>query len=67
MPDELPVYLTALEVGQLLRLSAKSVYRLVKDDPSMPAIRLGGTVRFPRSMLLRWLEQHAPVSTSDST
>jgi excisionase family DNA binding protein len=42
----------------MLRLSVKSIYRLVEQDPSIPAIKLGGAVRFPRAMLLRWLEQH---------
>ena len=48
-------YLTADEVGALLRLSAKTVYRLAKGDPTFPALKLGGTVRFPRERLLRWL------------
>jgi excisionase family DNA binding protein len=50
-----PAYLTALEVAELLRVSVKSVYRWVKDDPSLPALRLSGTVRFPRERLERWL------------
>lgn len=49
-------YLTADQVGkQLLQLSAKSVYRLAKADPTMPMLKIGGTVRFPRERLERWL------------
>ena len=54
-PSTEPAYLTADEVGALLRLSAKTVYRLAKTDPTLPVLKLGGTVRFPRDRLLRWL------------
>jgi excisionase family DNA binding protein len=50
-----PLYLTPEEVGELLRRSVKSVYRLVKLEPSMPALKLGGGVIFPRERLLKWL------------
>lgn len=50
-----PAYLTADQVGELLQLSPKTVYRLVKADPTMPALKLGGAVRFPRERLERWL------------
>ena len=39
--------LTAAQVGELLQLSAKSIYRLAADDPTMPMLKLGGTIRFP--------------------
>jgi excisionase family DNA binding protein len=48
-------YLTPAQVGAMLQLSAKSVYRLSKADPTMPMLKLGGTVRFPRERLERWL------------
>jgi len=50
-----PLYLTAAQVGRLLQVSEKSVYRWMKTDASMPALRIGGTVRFPRERLERWL------------
>ena len=52
---QLAPYLTAAQVGELLQLSAKSIYRLANADPSMPMLKLGGTVRFPRERLERWL------------
>src|SRR5262245_53521339 len=55
-PPPEPEYLTPPEVAKLLRVSVKSIYRWLREDPGMPALRLGGTVRFPRSPLLRWLE-----------
>ena len=59
-----PVYLTPDEVASLLRLSPKSIYRLVKEDASMPALRIGGSLRFHRERLDRWLrdrEQGRPA------
>ncbi len=52
-----PAYLTPAEVAELLRVSEKSVYRWAKTEPTMPVLKLGGSVRFPRERLLRWLEQ----------
>jgi excisionase family DNA binding protein len=43
-----PSYFTVAEVADLLRLSAKSIYRLAQENPDMPMLKLGGTVRFPR-------------------
>lgn len=55
--DAGPAYLTAAQVGRLLQVSEKSVYRWVKADPTLPALRIGGTVRFPRERLERWLRE----------
>lgn len=58
-----PAYLTADQVGELLQVSEKTVYRWLKADPTMPALKIGGTVRFPRERLERWLrdrEQGSP-------
>jgi predicted DNA-binding transcriptional regulator AlpA len=60
-PGPTPEYLTADQVGELLQLSAKSIYRLAKDDSTFPMLKLGAgrnsTMRFPRERLARWLEQ----------
>jgi excisionase family DNA binding protein len=48
-------YLTVDEVAEVLRVSAPTVYRLVKRDPAVPVLRLPGLMRFPRERLLRWL------------
>jgi excisionase family DNA binding protein len=60
-------YLTAVQVGKMLQLSAKSIYRLANDDPTMPMLKIGGTVRFPKERLERWLrdrEQGRPHTRS---
>ena len=52
---EAPSYLTAAQVATMLQVHPATVYRMAAADPSMPAVRLGGTVRFPRERLLKWL------------
>jgi excisionase family DNA binding protein len=59
-----PTYLTAADVAEMLQVSEKSVYRWANAAPTMPALRIGGTVRFPRERLERWLrdrEQGRPT------
>jgi excisionase family DNA binding protein len=56
-PAAEPVYLIAAQVGQWLQVSEKSIYRWAQDDASMPVLRIGGTVRFPRERLERWLRE----------
>lgn len=66
----LAAYLTPTQVAEMLQLSAKSIYRLAKSDPTMPMLKLGGTVRFPRERLERWLrdrEQGRPRTGSLSS
>ena len=56
-PKALAAYLTPAQVADMLQLSAKSVYRLAKADATMPMLKVGGAVRFPRERLERWLHQ----------
>jgi excisionase family DNA binding protein len=53
-------YLTAVEVAELLRVSPKTVSRWSLEDSSMPATRIGRTVRFEREALLAWVRRHQP-------
>src|SRR5438045_2518648 len=48
-------YLTAGQIAELLQVSEKSVYRWAAGDPTFPMLKIGGTVRFPRERLIRWL------------
>ena len=52
-----PIYWTADDVALALSVSRSTVFRLAKSDPTMPSLRLGGVVRFPRERLLLWLRQ----------
>lgn len=49
-------YLTPAQVADMLQVSEKTVYRWAATEATMPVLRVGGTVRFPRERLLRWLQ-----------
>ena len=53
-------YLTALQVADLLQVDEKTVLRWSLQDPTMPVLRRGRVVRFPRERLLAWLERQEP-------
>ena len=48
-------YWTAENVGELLHVEPSTVYGWAKRDASMPMVKIGGTVRFPRARLMEWL------------
>jgi excisionase family DNA binding protein len=50
-----PQYLTPEAVAQMLRVSPSTVYRWAASDATMPALRVGKTVRFRTDLLERWL------------
>jgi predicted DNA-binding transcriptional regulator AlpA len=52
-----PDYSLAKEVAEVVRLSEKSIYRIMKTDPTFPHVRISGSVRFPRARVLRWLSK----------
>ena len=56
---ETATYLTPAELAELLRVSVKTVSRWQLQDSSMPVVRLGRVVRFPRADLLRWLARRS--------
>jgi len=66
----LPAYLTPKDVAQLLQISEKTVSRWHLEDASMPCIKRGKVVRFPREALMAWLARqdasrrtnHAPIT-----
>lgn len=53
-------YLTALQVADLLQVDEKTVLRWSLPDASMPVLRRGRVVRFPRERLLTWPERQEP-------
>ncbi len=51
---DLPTLLTADEVATWLKLKPKTVY-LMAAKKRLPCVRFGGSLRFDRDVLLRWL------------
>jgi excisionase family DNA binding protein len=55
-----PLYLSASQVAELIQVDEKTVLRWSLEDASMPVLRRGRVVRFPRERLLTWLERQEP-------
>ena len=51
MPDS---YLTLREVAELLKLSEKTLYRLVQQG-KLPSFKVGGSWRFRRTDIEKWI------------
>ena len=64
-PQE-PLYLTAAQVAAVVQVDEKTISRWSLEDPSMPVLRRGRVVRFPRERLLAWLERQEPRSARRS-
>jgi len=61
MASDLPTYLTAAQVADMLAVHERTVLRWAGEDASMPVTRLPGrTVRFERAALMRWLTRRQP-------
>lgn len=55
--DELPLFLDAKVIGELLGLSRTSVYELFHEQ-GFPYIRLGKKIVVPRDKFIKWIESH---------
>lgn len=53
--DELPDVLTVAEVAKYLRLSTRTVYRLIEED-ALKASRYGRSIRVLKTELIIYLE-----------
>jgi excisionase family DNA binding protein len=57
LPGALPEILTADELAAFLRVSRKTVYAGFKAGEIPGGKRIGGTIRFHRDAVLRWLAE----------
>lgn len=55
-------YLTTAQVAEIVQVDEKTILRWSLEDASMPVLRRGRVVRFPRERLLAWLERQEPRS-----
>ena len=53
--DELPLFLNATMVSQILGVSPSSAYELMHKD-SFPALRIGSRIVVPKDRLCQWVE-----------
>lgn len=60
-----PAALTAAEVGEILRVSVKTVYKLIKEK-TLPAVKVGRENRIAKSQLIDYLQQRDKISSNPS-
>lgn len=58
-PETMPELLNAREVAQILRISERSVWRLVSEQKLIAPLRIGGSARWPKSEIQRCLQSAA--------
>ena len=61
--DELPLFLSAAMVAQVLGISTSSSYVLLHSK-GFPTLRVGGRMVVPRDQFLTWVEQHTGGSSA---
>lgn len=52
--------ITAKEVASLLGISVRSVWRMESSQQLPSAVRLGGLVRWQRSVIMQWIADGCP-------
>lgn len=55
--DELPLMLTVEEAAEVLRIGRNSAYAAVADG-AIPSVRIGRTIRIPRTGLMALFREH---------
>jgi len=54
--ENCPNFLTVSDLSSVLRIGRNAAYQLVKDG-SLPSIRIGRSIRIPRSALVQFVER----------
>jgi excisionase family DNA binding protein len=54
--DQLPVMLTVKEAAELTRISTEKIYQMARTK-DFPCVRFGRTVRIPRDLFRKWIEE----------
>lgn len=55
--DELPLFLNAKMVAQVLGVSVSSGYELM-HDPDFPTLRVGSRMVVPKEQFIQWVNTH---------
>ena len=61
--DELPLFLNAAMVAQVLGISPSSSYALLHSK-GFPTLRVGGRMVVPREQFIDWVERHTGGSSA---
>lgn len=55
--DELPLFLNAAIVAQVLGVAPSSVYELM-HEAGFPVLKIGNRMVVPKEKFVRWVEEH---------
>ena len=55
--DDLPLFLNAELVAQVLGVSPASTYELLHED-GFPTLRIGNRMVVPKEKFIQWVEEH---------
>ena len=55
--DELPLFLNAKMVAQVLGVSVSSGYELM-HEPGFPVLRIGNRMVVPKEQFIQWVNEH---------
>ena len=58
--DDLPLTLTAPEVGEVLGISRAAAYELVRSK-GFPRIKIGTRILVPKDKFIQWIDQQTEV------
>lgn len=56
--EELPLHLTVKDIKTLFRIGQAQAYELVHSE-GFPAIKVGGTIRVPKDLLIAWIKEQS--------
>ena len=59
--DDLPLTLTAPEVGEVLGISRAAAYELVRSK-GFPSMRIGTRILVPKDRLIAWINEQVEVN-----
>ena len=58
--EELPLFLNAETVANVLGIAMSSAYELMKE-PDFPALRIGKRLMVPKDKLAAWIDQNTGI------
>lgn len=59
--QDLPLTLTAPEVGEVLGISRAAAYKLVRSE-GFPRMKIGKRILIPRDKFIQWIDEQTEVA-----
>ena len=56
--DDLPMFLNAATVAEVLSIASSSAYELM-HEAHFPVLKIGNRLVIPKAKFIQWVEQHA--------